>query len=207
MYISETSSINVPFTFTCARETADEVALVDSGATENFMGERMVKRLGIGRRPMKMPRRVFNVDGSENQHGTLTHYCLLRVSKGDKEVLLKFYVTSLGGDCAIFGFPWLQAFNPTIDWDQKLVRGPPVMVETSLLKLAKQKEIHHIIAAAQQSGEWEPGDEIITSIAPLPTHAAQEWAIAANKAKPKVTPILPKRYQRHAKIFSEDGVQ
>jgi hypothetical protein len=55
MYISETSAINVPFTFTCVRGTADEVALVDSRATENFMDERMVERLGIGRRPMKMP--------------------------------------------------------------------------------------------------------------------------------------------------------
>jgi hypothetical protein len=81
------------------------------------------------------------------------------------------------------------------------------MVETSLLKLTKEKEIHQIITAAQRSGEWEPGDEIIANIAPLPTHAAQEWAITANKAKPKVTHTLPKRYQHHAKIFSEDGAQ
>ena len=56
MYISEKSSINMPFTFSCARGTAEETALVDSGATENFMDERMVTRLGIGRRPMKQPR-------------------------------------------------------------------------------------------------------------------------------------------------------
>ena len=56
---------------------AEEYALLDSGATENFMDERMVQRLGIGRRAMKVPRRVFNVDGTENKCGTLTHYCLL----------------------------------------------------------------------------------------------------------------------------------
>jgi hypothetical protein len=55
MYISETSAINVPFTFTCARGTADEVALIDSGATENFMDERMVECLSIGRSPIKIP--------------------------------------------------------------------------------------------------------------------------------------------------------
>jgi hypothetical protein len=81
------------------------------------------------------------------------------------------------------------------------------MVETSLLKLAKEKEIHRIIAAAQQSGEWEPGDEIIANIAPLPTHAAQQWAIAANKAKLKAAHTLSKQYQHHAQIFSEDGAQ
>ena len=79
MYISEKSSINMPFTFSCARGMAKERALVDSGATENFMDERMVTRLGIGRRPMKQPRWVFNVDGSENKNGTITHYCVLRV--------------------------------------------------------------------------------------------------------------------------------
>jgi hypothetical protein len=56
---------------------ADENALLDSGATENFMDERLVKQLKIGRRKMNRPQRVFNVDGSENKHGTLTHYCLL----------------------------------------------------------------------------------------------------------------------------------
>ena len=77
MYISEKSSINMPFTFSCACRTAKETALVDSSATENFMDERMVTRLGIGKRPMKQPRRVFNVDGSENKNGMLTHYCVL----------------------------------------------------------------------------------------------------------------------------------
>jgi hypothetical protein len=122
-------------------------------------------------------------------------------------VLLKFYITSLGGDHTIFGFPWLQAFNPSINWDQKVVQGALVMVETSLLKLAKEKEIHCIITAAQRSGKWEPGDEIIANIAPLPTHTAQQWAIAANKAKPKAAQTLPKQYQHHAQIFSEDGAQ
>ena len=77
MYISEKLSINVPFSFVCARGVAEENALLDSGATENFMDQRMVKRLGIGLRPMKEPQRVFNINGTENKHGTLTHYTLL----------------------------------------------------------------------------------------------------------------------------------
>jgi hypothetical protein len=56
---------------------ADENALLDSQATENFMDKHLVKRLGIGRQKMQHPRRVFNVDRSENKHGKLTHYCLL----------------------------------------------------------------------------------------------------------------------------------
>ena len=84
---------------------AKEYALFDSGATENFMDERMVQRLGIGKRAMKIPRRVFNVNGTENKCGTLTHYCLLRVKKGDKNLLQRFYIISLGVDRMILGYP------------------------------------------------------------------------------------------------------
>jgi hypothetical protein len=65
----------------------------------------MVQQLGIGQREMKTPHRVFNVDGTENKQGTLTHYCLLHVKVGRKEDLQKFFITSLGGDRAIFGYP------------------------------------------------------------------------------------------------------
>jgi hypothetical protein len=55
----------------------------------------MVKRLGIGRRAMKVPRRVFNVDRTKNKSRMLTHYCLLQVKKGDKNLLQRFYIISL----------------------------------------------------------------------------------------------------------------
>ena len=58
---------------------AKEAALVNSGAIKNFMDERMVIRLGIGRRLIKQPRQVFNVDGSENKNERLTYYCVLQV--------------------------------------------------------------------------------------------------------------------------------
>ena len=110
MYVSEISAINVPFTFYCACGTAEEIALVDSGAMENFMDNQMVERLGIRKWEMTTPHRVFNVDGSKNKQGILTHYRLLRVKKGKEEDLQQFYITSLGRDRAILGYPWLHRF-------------------------------------------------------------------------------------------------
>ena len=80
MYVSKISAINVPFTFKCACGTAEETALVDSGAIENFMDEWMVRCLGIGKCEMGTLRQVFNIDGSENKQGILTHYCLLSIT-------------------------------------------------------------------------------------------------------------------------------
>jgi hypothetical protein len=191
MYISEKTSINVPFSFICARGTANENALLNSGATENFIDERLVKRLGIGRRRMKHPRRVFNVDGSENKHGTLTHYCLLRIKKGDKNQLQRFYITNLGSDRAILGYPWLRDFNPRINRKEGCVLGPKLAIETGLFQTARERGAIRIIEAAQQHPEWEDGDEVIASIS-LPTHAAQQWAIEANKGKQNLE--LPSEY-------------
>ena len=205
MYISEKSSINVPFSFVCVRGVAEENALLDSGATENFMDQRMVERLGIGLRPMKEPRRVFNVDGTENKHGTLTHYTLLRVKKGDKNLLQRFYVTSLGADHAIFGYPWLRDFNPNVDWGTGQVLGPPVRIETGLFQTAKQATMERITKMAREQPEWEEGDSIIATTRTLGRHAAQEWAIEANKNKEEQ--VLPEQYQRHARVFSEEGTK
>ena len=156
---------------------------------------------------MKQPRRVFNVDGSENKNGTITHYGVLRVQKGDKEELQKFYIMGLGGDRAILGYPWLRAFNPGINWDEGRVLGLPVEIEMALLKWVKQWNAREIVAAATSHEEWEPGDEIIANITQIPSHAAQQWAIEANKNKPKDAHVLPKQYQRHERIFSEEGAE
>ena len=74
----------------------------------------------------------------------------------------------------------------------------------ALYKWAKEKEIHSIVAAMWANDVWKEGDKIICHLTPLPTHAAQEWAIATNKNK-QMTNELPQQYSRHAQLFSEDA--
>jgi hypothetical protein len=83
---------------------------------------------------MKTPHRVFNVDGTENLQGKLQHFCMLRVKRGDQESLQKFFITSLGGDCAILGYPWLRTLTPSIDWRNSRILGPKIIIETALYK-------------------------------------------------------------------------
>ena len=54
---------------------AETIALLDSGATHNFIDKRAVKSLGLGTRTLSQPRLVRNVDGTPNQAGTITQYC------------------------------------------------------------------------------------------------------------------------------------
>ena len=110
--VSAIKGITTHFTFLSKRGRADKCVLVDSGATENFMDHSMIRRLGIGTRKLPVPRRIFNVDGTENITGRLTKFCTLRVRKGDQSHLQTFYITSLSMDRAILRYPWLKTFNP-----------------------------------------------------------------------------------------------
>jgi hypothetical protein len=54
-----------------------EKALVDSGAMENFIDEKTWERLRIGCKVLDKPTKVYNIDGTENKKGEVTHYCHL----------------------------------------------------------------------------------------------------------------------------------
>jgi hypothetical protein len=47
------------------------VALVDSGATENFLNLSYAKWLRLPIKTLKAPRKLYNVDGTENKAGEL----------------------------------------------------------------------------------------------------------------------------------------
>ena len=65
MYVSEKRNcINVSFTFDNAKVAKQ--ALLDSGATDNFIDQRTVKRLSIPIRRLERPRILYNVDKTEN---------------------------------------------------------------------------------------------------------------------------------------------
>jgi predicted aspartyl protease len=112
MYISYANALNLPISFSSVHKTIANVTLVDSGATENFINQRTAQRWGVGTVNLPLPHLVYNVDGTQNQAGTLTEYYTLRCLIGDKESLQCFYITNLGQDRVLLGYPWLSEFNP-----------------------------------------------------------------------------------------------
>jgi len=61
---------------------AKGVALVNSGATENFMNLTYAKWLKLPIKNLEKPRKLFNVDGSLNKSSDLKHYTDLEVQTG-----------------------------------------------------------------------------------------------------------------------------
>ena len=52
---------------------ANKKALVDSGATDNFIHPAFTKRLGITMTPLEKPKRIYNIDNTTNKSGSITH--------------------------------------------------------------------------------------------------------------------------------------
>ena len=79
-------------------QVAEEQALLDSGASENFIDEETWKSLGIGAFVLLKPVTIYNVDGTENKQGKITQYYWLQVIKEKQEHQMRFYLTALGKD-------------------------------------------------------------------------------------------------------------
>jgi hypothetical protein len=95
---------------------AEAIALLDSGAMENFMNLDYAKYLQVPIQRLKEPRKLFNVDGTPNKSGELLYFTDLQTQTGTQRHTLRFFLSNLGDNKVILGYPWFAAFQPRIDW-------------------------------------------------------------------------------------------
>ena len=94
----------------------DEKALLDCGATGQFMDKKFAKGNNIAMRELPIPIPVYNVDGTLNIGGSITHEATLSMThKGHKENVT-FEICDLGKVNLILGFTWLEKHNLEINW-------------------------------------------------------------------------------------------
>ena len=68
-------SMRIALTFKTVSTVAKEEALLDSGATENFLDLQAWKELRIGQFCLRKLIPVRNVDGTNNKAGSIKYYC------------------------------------------------------------------------------------------------------------------------------------
>ena len=85
---------------------AETVSLLDSGATENFLNLDYAKWLKLPIKRLPFPRKLFNVDGTENTAGQLQFYTNLAIHTGSTSTNMRFFLTQLGEHKAILGSPF-----------------------------------------------------------------------------------------------------
>ena len=95
---------------------AKTIALLNLGATKNFMSLEYAKYLHLPIKMLKEPRRLFNVDGTLNKAGDLKYYTDLATRMGTQTRTLQYFLSDLGDSRVILGYPWFAAAQPKINW-------------------------------------------------------------------------------------------
>ena len=95
---------------------ADTITLLDSGATENFMSLSYAKWLNLPIKRLPEERPLYNVDGTINRGGQLKYYTDLNTRTGTERRTMRFFLTELGENKVILGYPWFASMQPKIDW-------------------------------------------------------------------------------------------
>ena len=116
--MSACKSMTVRFYTHSAKKRAEGIALIDSGTTENFMNLNYAQWLGLPIKCLEKPRRLFNVDGTENKAGKLQFYTGISLQTGTKRTNHRFFLSDLGEVKVIFGYPWFADMQPKIDWSR-----------------------------------------------------------------------------------------
>jgi hypothetical protein len=163
---------------------AEALALVDSGATENFMNLDYARYLRLPIQQLASPRKLYNVDGTSNQSGDLLYYTDLSVQTGDKRIN-QFFLSNLGENKAILGYPWFAAMQSKIDWRRGWINHSQLPIIFRTPDAAKARFSSRTINTPRQPR--------ILRIEQLYIHAANS------------TPQIPQQYEAYKRVFSEEA--
>jgi hypothetical protein len=164
---------------------AEALALVDSGATENFMNLDYARYLRLPIQRLALPRKLYNVDGTSNQSGDLLYYTDLSVQTGDKRVNLQFFLSNLGENKAILRYPWFAVMQPKINWRRAWIDHSQLPIIFCTPDAAKARFSPRTINTPRELRILRIGRLYIRTTNP--------------------TPQIPQQYRTFERVFSEEA--
>jgi len=97
-------------------------ALVNSGASENFIDKAYAEASGIAMQSKATPRRVLTVDSSKVAGGLVTHDSQVHLTINHHEEQIQLHCITIGNAPIILRLPWLKLHDPVIGWKNHSVR-------------------------------------------------------------------------------------
>ena len=95
------------------------VFLLDCGATGNFVSAEFVKKHNLSTSPLPHPDVITLADGSQQKAGLIVNAAVIGI--GSYTDTLDFVSLPLAGYDVILGMPWLDHYNPTVNWKKHVV--------------------------------------------------------------------------------------
>ena len=196
--MSARKSMTLRFYAQTSRKRVDGIALVDCGATENFMNLDYAKWLGCNIKKLPSPRHIINVDGTENKSGHLQFYTDLSIQTGPQRTNHRFFLTNLGDHKTILGYPWFASSQPRIDWARGWIDSTqlPIIFRTEDYKRAQfPSRLKNVPKVRKEQKEQIYC--IVRRVEDIPQGVNPFNIVPENLAK------IPKCYHNHLKVFSE----
>jgi hypothetical protein len=170
---------------------AKGVALVDLGATENFMNLGYAKWLRLPIKQLAFERNLYNVDGTENKSRKLKYYTNLKVQTGTRWIQMRFFLMDLGKHKAILRYSWFVAMQHKIDWKNRWINESRLPIIFRMENSAKVTYLPQQVNVSQ------------------PIHKDQYFLgkVTIGQAMKEELKGVPIEYEWHSKIFSEEESQ
>src|SRR5260370_8546113 len=127
-FVPKQQSIKAKVRMYTSKVAAEARALIDSGATENFISPSFISRYSIPTHSLRKTKIERNIDGTKNQNGSIEELvnfeiAYLKLNGQLKCKMQTFLILDLGEDNMILGYPFLQATNPEINWTEGNIKG------------------------------------------------------------------------------------
>jgi len=150
--------------------------------------------MGLPIKRLLKPRRLLNVNRSANRMGSLKFYVDLRARTGSKNVFMQFFLSDLGENHVILGYPWFAAFQPNIDWAKEWINAShlPIILTVPTSPPVKKTTEQPLMIAFVTIGSADDRQTIASKL--------------AQRDAPTNTQI-PSEYRRHQQVFSEEASQ
>ena len=185
------------------------IAMIDSGATGNFMSETYARMRKVTVVDKKEPYQLQMADGSDLSSGNVNKETIpLDVAIQQHHEEITFDVVRVANHCIILGIPWLKKQNPIIDWKRGVLEFRETGNVTSSVRIHRQRLMVH---------EKSSGRTTVDCIAIISTQdnlkrgsdsmdtdkrsAGQQH----ERKKGKDVPLdIPKEYLRYIQLFQEE---
>jgi len=112
---NKTISFKIPVTLWVYSKKVQTKALVDLGATINFVDRVVMENNNLIMHKLANPYYVINTDGTPNKAGQITEYVRAYVEIGSHKITQHLFVTNLGNKKMMIGYSYLYKHNPNID--------------------------------------------------------------------------------------------
>src|SRR5713101_2763990 len=178
-------------------EKINVAALLDSGCDGSSIDHRFMLRNKIPTRQVQNLMKVTNANGTENKHGMIKEYVILRVQIDEHVEELEFAVTQLNSANIFLGLDWLRHHNPLVNWNmgQLQFENCPKECQQSAIRSAGVDEVR-IETQAHTLEQWEILEVLKEQVEgkkyfykPIKTATFEE--------------VVPKHYHKYKDVFDE----